>query len=443
MAILGQSEVQRMEQECGAGVMVFAKAAGRGQPTDRGQRVLKGTGARPRLDLASHLSTHGDLSADIWQGKLGLLDLAETVDLRGRGGAAFPFARKARGVRDARGRALVVANGSEGEPASLKDATLMRRVPHLVLDGVELAAVNVGAREARLVVADRVARRSVLDALEERRRSRRSRVRIRIMAVEDRFVAGESTAVVRASEGGPSGLPKFTVKRTGEGGVNGRPSLVSNVETLSQFAILARLGSSDYRSVGTEWEAGTTLLTVHLDGATPEVIEVPYGQPLRDVLGGRPDARAVLVGGYHGQWLSPGVAARTVLSRAGLKESGGDLGAGVVVALPDDACPLVEAAPVVRMLADASSGQCGPCVHGLRSIADRFQAVADGTGTAEDLRLLDRSAGLVQGRGACSHPDGVVRFVGSLLTAFADEVAIHQHLTCGKPLRGLLPVGRP
>jgi NADH:ubiquinone oxidoreductase subunit F (NADH-binding) len=316
----------------------------------------------------------------------------------------------------------------------------MQRAPHLVLDGVELAAVSVGAREARLVVADRAARRSLDEAMAERRGMRRSRVRIRIMAVEDRFVAGESTAVVRASEGEPPGLPKFTVRRTGEGGVNGRPTLVSNVETLAHLAILARLGCDGYRSAGTESEAGTALLTAHLHGAPPEVLEVPYGKPLRHVLGSQNAPRAVLVGGYHGQWLSPGAAAHTVLSRAGLKEAGGDLGAGVVVALPDDACPLVEAAPVVRMLADASSGQCGPCVHGLRSIADRFQAVADSVATQDDLRLLDRWATLVRGRGACSHPDGVVRFVGSLLTAFASEVAVHQHLTCDRSFQGLLPV---
>jgi len=438
MTILGRLEKQLIETRCGPHVEALPSAnPGR---LAGGDRLLKGTAGSRRLDLPAHLSMHGELAREVWSGDVDPLDLAERVDLRGRGGAAFPFARKARGVRECRGRALVVGNGSEGEPASLKDATLMRLAPHLVLDGLELAAVNVGAREARVVIGDETARRSVLEALSERRQLRRSRVRIAVMAIDDRFVAGESTAVVRASEGGPAGVPKFTVKRTGEGGVNGRPTLVSNVETLGHFALLARLGADGYRSVGTEWEAGTTLLTTYLAGSAPTVIEVPYGQRLGEILGDGSNARAVLVGGYHGQWLAPGVAEGTVISRAGLKDANGDLGAGVIVALPDDACPLVEAAPVVRMLADASSGQCGPCVHGLRSIADRIQALADGAAVQEDLLLLDRWAKLVRGRGACSHPDGVVRFVGSLLTAFASEVAVHQHFRCGRAFQGLLPV---
>ncbi len=404
------------------------------------RRLLRGTSDRqPRLDLGAHLRTHGAVPEMVRRGHLDLLDVAEAVDLRGRGGAAFPFVRKARGVRATRGRALVVGNGSEGEQASRKDTTLLQRVPHLVLDGLELAAVTVGAHEARLVVGDEAARRSVDDALAERPRGKGPRVRMTVVAVADTFIAGESSAVVRASSG-QEPIPIFTLKRTGEGGVNGRPTLVSNVETLAQLALLARIGPGAYCAVGTADEPGTTLLTVHR-GAGAEVLEVSLGTPLADVLGDRADARAVLIGGYHGTWLAPGLVTGTRLSRAGLQEVGGTLGAGVVVPLPPSACPLVEAAPVVRMLANASAGQCGPCVHGLRSIADRVQSLADGMANGEDLRLLDRWAKLVPGRGACAHPDGVVRFVSSLLSAYPTEVAVHQRHSCGRRLQHLLPIG--
>ena len=110
-----------------------------------------------------------------------------------------------------------------------------------------------------------------------------------------------------------------------------------------------------------------------------------------------------------------------------------------MIALPPSACPLVEAAPIVRMLADESAGQCGPCVYGLRAIAERVQSLADGVATGEDLGLLDRWVRLLPGRGACAHPDGTVRFVGSLLASFGTEVALHQHYPCGRRLQRLLP----
>jgi len=412
-------------------------------------RLLPDPGlAVDRLGLDDHLRVHGPVPSALRSGEHDVVGLADEVNLRGRGGAGFPFARKARGVRTGRdehgGAPLVVANGSEGEPASRKDAELLRRAPHLVLDGLVLAAVAVGAREARLVVGDPAARRSAQAALHERRQHDRPwklrgpRVRTTVVAVQDRFVAGESSAVVRASAGKPP-VPAFSLTRTAAGGVNGRPTLVSNVETLAQLAVLARLGVSGYRSVGTTDEPGTTLLTVHLPGRS-DVVEVALGTALTDVLGATGRPGAVLVGGYHGGWLAGRTAASTVLSRAGLDAVGWTLGAGVVVALPDSACPLVEAAPVVRFLADESAGQCGPCVHGLAAIASAVTALASGTAGTGDVAKLRRWAGLVAGRGACAHPDGVVRFVSSLLGAFPTEVALHQHHACGRLAHGLLPV---
>ena len=403
-------------------------------------RLLTGLdGSTPRLDLAAHLAVHGPVPDALRFGQVDLLDHAEAVDLRGRGGAAVPFARKARAVRAAsrsgRAPALVVGNGSEGEPASGKDARLLQGAPHLVLDGIELAAVSVGAVEARLVVGSPAAARSLVDAVAERGLRP---VRTTVVPVADRFVTGESSAAVRAAEGRRA-VPAFTVRRTAEGGVNGRPTLVSNVETLAQLAVLARSGVDGYRTAGTALEPGTALLTLHR-GHGPEVVEVAYGTPLPALLSGTDVGPAVLLGGYHGTWVPAAAAATAVLSRAGLADVDATLGAGVVVVLPTGTCPLVEAAPVVRMLADESSGQCGPCVHGLRAVADRVGELAAGRCPPEGLGQLERWGRLLPGRGACGHPDGVVRFVASLLTAFPTEVAMHQHAGCGRRLHGVLPL---
>ncbi len=406
-------------------------------------RMLCGVdAAAPRLALGGHLAVHGAVPEAVASGRIDLLASAEDVDLRGRGGAAFPFARKARAVlaaaqRDG-GRPLVVGNGSEGEPASRKDAQLMQRAPHLVLDGAELAAVAVGARDVRLVVGSPAAARSLTDAVAERGRTR---VRTSVVPVAHRFVTGESSAAVRAADGRRA-VPAYTLTRTADGGVNGRPTLVTNVETLAQLAVLARLGTDGYRSLGTPEEPGTTLFTVHR-GAGAEVVEVAYGTPLADVLEGAQVGAGVLLGGYHGTFVPADVAAEAVLSRQWAQTAGATLGAGVVVALPPGCCPLVEAAPVVRMLADESAGQCGPCVHGLSAIAGRLADLAAGTCPPEGLEQLERWRRLVPGRGACAHPDGVVRFVSSLLAAFPTEVALHQRASCGRPLQGLFPLEVP
>jgi NADH:ubiquinone oxidoreductase subunit F (NADH-binding) len=138
---------------------------------------------------------------------------------------------------------------------------------------------------------------------------------------------------------------------------------------------------------------------------------------------------AFLVGGYFGQWVGPD-AGRMRLTRE-------VLGAGAIVALPESTCAAAECARVVRYLAEESAGQCGPCVHGLAAIADAIGIDRRGDSRPE----LERLGRLVSGRGACRHPDGVVRFVTSALEALEPEFARHaRHRGCGRRLRGVLAV---
>jgi NADH:ubiquinone oxidoreductase subunit F (NADH-binding) len=135
---------------------------------------------------------------------LGEVDLS---GLLGRGGAAFPLAVKVRAVRDngrRRGGAIVVANGEEGEPASIKDRWLLRHRPHLVLDGLRLAARMVEAARANIYVSDRRAAESVEIALAEVDPPALNGLAISVVSVEPTYVAGEETAAVRVLNGGPA-----------------------------------------------------------------------------------------------------------------------------------------------------------------------------------------------------------------------------------------------
>jgi NADH:ubiquinone oxidoreductase subunit F (NADH-binding) len=390
-------------------------------------RLLPATG-HP-MDLQTHLHVHGRV---LYRGGPGMLiHTIESAGLTGRGGAAFPTHRKLAAVANQKGVPVVVGNGAEGEPASDKDKTLLWSCPHLVLDGLQLAAETVGARQVHLYVHRNPHLIQRLEsALAERATAGLDRIAVGLVSAPARFLTGEESAVARRIEGGPA-LPRFTSQRVFESGVKGAPTLVQNVETLAQLALISRYGPAWFRAVGTEAEPGSMLTTVRLADGSGGVVETAIGTPIAELLrlNDQP-TRAVLVGGYHGAWLTPEQGGRLTLSNADLQPLGAAVGAGVLAALPADRCGLVESARVVRYLALESAGQCGPCLNGLPRIAAALSQLADRRSTPAVQDDLQRFSGLVEGRGACHHPDGTVRFVRSALTVFADEVTLHEAGLC-------------
>jgi NADH:ubiquinone oxidoreductase subunit F (NADH-binding) len=406
-------------------------------------RLLLGLHADGRpVDIGQHLHLHGPLPGQLE--RRSLLDAVERSELRGRGGASFPTAQKLRAVAGGRGRKVVLANGVEGEPPSGKDKVLLRYVPHLVLDGIEVAAHAVGADQAILAVSQAAGELAVLqDALRERGHS--GRVEIRVAAVPHAFVAGEETALINAVGGGPP-RPTATPPRPFERGIEGRPTLVQNVETLAQLALIARHGPAWFRQIGTRDEPGSTLVTLSGAVRLPGVYEVQLGAPLRDLVadagGATQPPRGVLVGGYFGTWLNAPTALACELSEASLGAAGAFLGARAIAVLPEGSCALAEVSRVSRFLAHESAGQCGPCVHGLDAIADAMASLSRAESFDGELRIR-RWLDQVEGRGGCRHPDGAARFIRSALDVFADEVALHSRgeRCSGRDLH-LLPVQR-
>ncbi|WP_067469654.1 NADH-quinone oxidoreductase subunit NuoF family protein [Actinomadura macra] len=401
-------------------------------------RLTKGLDGAVRLDWDAHRALHphpSPLTADQ------LVALCEEGRLHGRGGAAFPFARKVKATADSavrrRKRTVVVVNGTEGEPGSAKDKVLLRGAPHLVLDGAALAATALGSLEIVIAVTDPAAAVSMERAVAERELGARARV----VLLPERFVTGESGALVRGING-KRPVPPGRKGRASTSGVDGLPTLLSNAETFAQLAVLAGLGPQRYRDVGPPDEPGTVLLTVTGAARFPAVVETATGAPLGHLLDlcGARAGDGVLVGGYHGAWLSADVATRTRVSRAGLKAAGGALGAGIVMPLGRRTCPLGESARVARYLAAESAGQCGPCRLGLPDIAGAFAALVDGYDTAAARDTVRRAARMASGRGACAHPDGTARFVLSALEVFAPDIARHAaDGGCGRPVLGVLP----
>jgi NADH:ubiquinone oxidoreductase subunit F (NADH-binding) len=395
----------------------------------------------PTIDLDAHLHRFGPLGSGAHTTAEALIRAVEEAGLRGRGGAGFPTAVKMTAVaratqrRSIGGRRVpfVVANGTEGEPISIKDVTLLSFAPHLVLDGIVAAAAAVGADEAVLCV-DR-GRPRVLGALEhalaERARVGLDPIPIQLAAPPSHYVTGEESALTHWLNSGDA-VPTAVPPRPFERGVAGRPTLIDNVETLANVALIARYGAPWWRSVGTAGDPGSALVTVTDGVHVPRVFEVPYGLPLDSLLthAGVGATSAVLIGGYFGVWLRPDVAASLALAPSELARVGASMGCGAIVALPRSVCPLVEVARVTRWLAGESAGQCGPCVHGLPAIAGAVEGLVVGDRSRVAERQLQRWLPMVEGRGACKLPDGAVRFVRSALNVFAAHADEHRRGRC-------------
>ena len=394
----------------------------------------------PRLeDGAESFAGHQARLGTRPKGTPEMIGVLKASGLTGRGGAEFPAWRKWAVVTEhAEGRAAVVINGSEGEPASHKDQTLLRHRPHLVLDGVQLAAETIGARQAVLYLSRACdEERATLErALAERRSAEVDSVHVTLVTCPHRYVAGESSAVVNGINTGvakPTAIPP----RPSEHGVDGRPTLVQNTETIAHTALIGRFGASWFRSIGTEASPGTALITVSGAVARPGVYEIPLGVTVDEAIGcagGTTEApQAVLLGGYFGTWL-PAACTRTLhLDRLELHEAKTSFGCGVIAVLPRSRCGLVEAAHVLTYLAGQSAGQCGPCVFGLRSVASTMTRIARGEGDPADRGLLRRWDREIRGRGECHHPDGALRHLQSALTTFDDD--LEEHLS-GSPCAG-------
>jgi NADH:ubiquinone oxidoreductase subunit F (NADH-binding) len=370
-------------------------------------------------------------------GSAEMLRVIEASGLRGRGGAGFPTGVKWRAVAQrSRGGAVVLVNGVEADPVSRKDRTLMGSRPHLVLDGAIIAAESVGAKQV-IVAVNRgalPARRALATAIRERR----ERIHIDLIDVPSRYVAGEETALVQFVNGGPA-RPTVTPPRPFEKGVRGRPTLVQNAETLAWAGLIARRGHAWFRSLGSPTWQGAVLVTVEGGVPLPGVYELPASATIGQALAaaGCPDPaqlQAVLAGGYFGAWVAPQN-----------ERPLGDVGAGVILALPASSCGLTETARIMSFLAGESARQCGPCFNGLPAVASAVAQIAVGRARTADLERLRRWANQLSGRrGACHHPDGAINLLKSALRAF--EVDLNAHLqrgACrGSRAASVLPVAK-
>ncbi len=392
-------------------------------------RVLQGATDRP-LTLAQHEAMWGQ-----WRPRRDLLDELDRAGLTGRGGAAFPTATKARLLRDQHARKkFVVVNAMEGEPASHKDATIAQSNPHLVLDGALSLATAIGASHIALCVAREKA--SMVNhferALRERERRGSLGVVVEIHTPPGRYIAGEESALVHWLDDNET-LPQYRPQRPSILRIGRAPVLVDNAETHAHVGLITRWGAEWFRSIGTAQSPGSMVVSVSGAVTRPVVLEIALGTPLAEVLAAAradTDPQAVLLGGYGGSFLSAEHLS-TPMANEVLRPLGASVGAGVIVVIPRAACGITETHNIVRWMAHESARQCGPCAFGLPALAeDLAQLVTGGRDAAAALTRMSERSDVIEGRGGCRHPDGVVRLLRSALQVFAADA--HRH-AAGQP----------
>lgn len=383
--------------------------------------------AGPRASYRDHFAAYGTL--DVVAVRAGLIAELDRSGLLGRGGAGFPAARKFDAIPSHSGMsrvwqpsAVVIANGAEGEPRSLKDEALLRDSPHLVIDGLLAAAAAVHASSVYLYTTAH-SLGFVRAAIAERTDARS----IRLVEAPDTFISGEASAVVNAIATGVARPTDRTVRLT-TSGLRQRPTLVHNVETLAHVALIARYGSEWFRETGSNRDPGTRLVTVSGAVRGDRVIEVPGDTRIIDIVQAsgaiEENTAAVLVGGFHGTWI-PKADLRVGLSSAALAAYGAHPGAGILFVLGAHECGLRATADIVRYLAAESAQQCGPCMFGLPEMAGLLERIASGD---PDRRLAGELAQLsesIVGRGSCHHPNGTSRLVLNALDVFSADVRAH------------------
>jgi NADH-quinone oxidoreductase subunit F len=368
-----------------------------------------------------------------------VLAAVERAGLRGRGGAAFPTARKWRAALEHPTPRFLVCNGGEDEPGSLKDRLLMEQHPHTLLEGCLLAAYALGVERVFMYVntsftASLAGLRHALS--EVRDAGLLGPVDVEVIEAPDMYVAGEESAALECIEGRRP-LPRRKPPYPTESGLWSRATVINNVETLAAVAAIIRQGPDAYRRFGTAEAPGTVLLTLTGWIEAPGVYEVPFGTPLRRVIdgyggglcGGKP-LKALSPGGASTAYL-PASKADVRLDYAELEAAGSALGCGTLRVVPEGACMLEEVLRFAPFFAGGSCGQCGPCVQGTRKIAALTEDLRWGVSDRRPLEMLERLGQRLPGMGICGLITGATAASASALALFPEDFEHHARFgTC-------------
>jgi NADH-quinone oxidoreductase subunit F len=367
-------------------------------------------------------------------GPADILPMIEAADLRGMGGAGFPTFRKWGSMlpspRDGGDRYLI-ANGNEDEPGTFKDRALLEDSPHQVIEGALIAAlaldvnrilfyINPRAGEGLKATEAAVGQWLESGILDEIAEHLGRPPKLEVHRSSGLYIGGEETAAIASVEGGfpfPRRKPPFPA----ESGVEGRPTMVNNVETLAHLTHILRHGAEWYRRLGIGGASGVNLFSLSGDVLRPGLYELPMGTTLRELIfthgGGMLQGKAfkaVFTGGPSNTILT-GDDLDAPLDWDSLRARRSRLGTGAMIVVSEGASIVRRVADYVDFFAEGSCGQCPPCKIGTRELAYLLRAIDAGRGTRADLDRVERLCAMLPDSGRCSLVDGAVTVVESSL----------------------------
>jgi NADH:ubiquinone oxidoreductase subunit F (NADH-binding) len=349
----------------------------------------------------------------------------------------------------------LVCNAYDADPRSLISRTLLARSPHLVIEGIALAAYVVGASEAFLYMrADKALAESVKAALQDAEEhgvigrnifGSHFSLSITQVGVDIGFMGGEESTLLQVIRGRPAKAQQRPPYPT-EYGLFDKPTIVQNVETLANLPVIVASGADAFRKSGTQATPGNKLFTVidpDVDSAGGTVVEVPFGATIQDALraanitANESNARSVAVGGMEGGVL-PLSMLGTRIDFEPIEDAGAIIGSSIIEVLPHTTCMVNWAMKRSDYLSKESCGKCIPCRVGVMRIAGVLQGVESGMGAKGDLDLLEEFAHYVPDGSLCGFGVNAVHPVVTAMKYFADDFAAHLDGRC--PTGTCLPV---
>jgi NADH-quinone oxidoreductase subunit F len=367
--------------------------------------------------------------------------------LRGRGGAGFPTGMKwAFAKADPKEPRYLVANADEGEPGTFKDRFLMERTPHLLLEGMVIAAWALAARQGFIYLRGEYTApyRALQRALQEARQAgflgrdilgSGLDFDILVHRGAGAYICGEETALLESLEGRrgqPRIKPPFPVNQ----GLWGQPTVVNNVETLANVPLILQMGAEAWSRIGSRDCPGPKLYSVSGQVLRPGLYELPMGSTLRELIYGhagglRPGRalKAVIPGGISSPALTP-QQLDVPMDFPSLQRAGSMLGSGAVMVLDDTVCMVGACLVAMEFFERQSCGKCTPCREGTGWLRAVLQRLEEGRGSADDLELLSDVARNIAGKSFCPLGDGAAVMLLRALERFGEEFQKHTRGRC-------------
>ena len=380
-----------------------------------------------------------------------VIAIVKESGLRGRGGAGFPTGLKWSFMpRQFPGQKYLVCNSDEGEPGTCKDREILQHNPHIVIEGMAIAAyamgISVGYNYIHGEIFESYERFEA--ALEEARvvgflgdNIMGSSFSFQLHATHGfgAYICGEETALLESLEG-KKGQPRFKPPFPASYGLYGKPTTINNTETFAAVPWIIRNGGPAYLECGKPNNGGTKIFSISGDVERPGNYEIPLGTPfpkLLELAGGMRAGRqlkAVIPGGSSAPVLPASIMMDITMDYDSIAKAGSMLGSGAVIVMDDSRCMVKSLQRLSYFYMHESCGQCTPCREGTGWLWRMVDRLERGEGRPSDMDLLDNVAENIMGRTICALGDAAAMPVRGMLKHFRPEFEHHiTHKTCMVP----------